>query len=239
MKNALLTNKYFNHIDIIMSCNKKTKSDTDSDTDMHTVDYYVYTDGACVGNGKANAIAGIGVYFGNDDIRNVSRRIEGKQSNNTAELGAIIQAFDLIKKDISKGKRVTIVSDSKYAIGCVTTYGKKCEKKDWNLDIPNKDLVKQAYELFKNKSNIQFMHIKAHTGGKDIHSIGNENADKLANMAIGLNDKTSTKIYLNVPYAKKEEAKKLGALWDNNSKKWFVYDHNKNKNQVLELFNCD
>ena len=32
----------------------------------------VYTDGACVDNGKAYARAGYGVYFGKNDPRNVS-----------------------------------------------------------------------------------------------------------------------------------------------------------------------
>ena len=85
-------------------------------------------------------------------------------------------------------KNVMIVSDSDYAIRCSTSYGEKCYKKQWNITIPNKELVKTAYELYKNKKNIQFKHIKAHTGKTDIHSIGNENADKLANKAIGLNE---------------------------------------------------
>ena len=33
---------------------------------------YVYTDGACINNGKPNARAGIGVYFGENDSRNIS-----------------------------------------------------------------------------------------------------------------------------------------------------------------------
>ena len=40
--------------------------------------------------------------------------------------------------------------------------------------------------VYKYKSNIQFIHVKAHTCNIDIHSIGNDNADKLANIAIGL-----------------------------------------------------
>ena len=64
-------------------------------------------------------------------------------------------------------------------------YGEKCYKKGWNVDIPNKELVKKAYELYMGK-NVQFIHIRAHTNNTDIHSIGNDSADKLANMAIGL-----------------------------------------------------
>ena len=52
------------------------------------------------------------------------------------------------------------------------------------FDVPNKELVITAYEIFKDQPNIQFLYIKAHTRLNDIHSIGNENADKLANQAI-------------------------------------------------------
>ena len=30
------------------------------------------------------------------------------------------------------------------------------------------------------------------------------------------------RVYLNVPYEEKEEAKKLGAKWDVSKKKWYV-----------------
>jgi ribonuclease HI len=149
-------------------------------------DYYVYTDGACSNNGKTNALAGMGIFFGIDDTRNVSKRIEGKQTNNIAELSAIIETYFIIENDVVNGKNVVIVTDSEYAIKCVTNYGEKCSKKNWNVDIPNKELVKTAYEMYKNKPNIRFMHIKAHTNNTDIHSFGNDHADRLANLAIGL-----------------------------------------------------
>lgn len=147
-------------------------------------DYYVYTDGSCFNNGKYNALAGIGIFFGINDNRNLSKKIEGKQTNNTAELCAIIETFYIIQNDIINQKKIVIVSDSEYAIKCVTSYGKKCYNKNWNINIPNKELVKTAYELYNDKLNIQFLHIKAHTNNNDIHSIGNYNADILAKLAI-------------------------------------------------------
>jgi len=149
-------------------------------------EYYVYTDGACSNNGKNNALAGIGIFFGIDDPRNVSKKVEGKQTNNVAELSAIIETYFIIENDVINGKKISIVSDSEYAIKCVSSYGEKCSKKGWNVDIPNKELVKNAYDMYKNKTNIQFIHVKAHTNKQDIHSCGNDNADKLANIAIGL-----------------------------------------------------
>ena len=209
-----------------------------------TSDYYVYTAGACANNGQTNAMAGMGIYFGDDDPRNVSRKVEGKQSNNTAELGAIIEAYTIIKGDLEKGKVVTIVSDSIYAIRCVTTYGEKCAVAGWSKDIPNKDMVRKAYELYRRnspfkESQILFKHIKAHTGKDDVHSMGNENADRLANMAIGLThcpyakptesiflgNKLETmmnRTYLNVPFSDKDHAKKYGCRWDLKKKKWWI-----------------
>jgi len=39
---------------------------------LNIQDYYVYTDSACINNGKKNAIAGIGIFFWIDDKRNIS-----------------------------------------------------------------------------------------------------------------------------------------------------------------------
>jgi ribonuclease HI len=145
-------------------------------------EYFVYTDGACSNNGRKNAAAGIGIFFGVGDKRNVSRRIEGKQTNNTAELTAILEAYGLIQSDLDKGKCITIVSDSEYAIRCVTSYGDKCEKKGWP-EIPNRDLVKAVYALYKDTS-VHFIHVDAHTTRMDPHSVGNRHADALATHAL-------------------------------------------------------
>ena len=141
---------------------------------------YIYTDGACVNNGKLNAKAGIGIYFGKNDPRNVSKKIVGKQTNNVAELSAIIETYTIIQNDLEKGTKFCIVTDSNYALNCILNYGAKCELNNWEKDIPNKELVKKIYTLYKNKKNVSFKHIKAHTSNNDIHSIGNKYADKLA-----------------------------------------------------------
>ena len=144
------------------------------------VDYYVYTDGSCLSNGKLNSTAGIGIYFGTNDPRNMSKKLEGKQTNNTAELTAIIEVYKIIEADIIANKNITIVTDSRYAILCATSYGKKCSKNNF-INIPNSNLVKTLYTLYNDKSNIRFMHVMAHTNSNDIHSIGNKYADMLAN----------------------------------------------------------
>ena len=204
----------------------------------------VYTDGACTNNGKPYARAGYGVYFGAGDNRNVSESYKGLQTNNVAELLAIIKAMTILKEEIMSGKRVNIYSDSKYAIRCCTSYGKKCHKNNWinpnnkNKPIPNLEIVQVAYIFSKDYKNLNFKHIRAHTGLQDVHSIGNENADRLANEAIGINynkmsEGRKKRIYLRVPYDEKEEAKKMGARWDMNKKKWYYEEGNRRAVQLM------
>uniref|UniRef100_A0A6C0L3E6 RNase H type-1 domain-containing protein n=1 Tax=viral metagenome TaxID=1070528 RepID=A0A6C0L3E6_9ZZZZ len=148
----------------------------------------VFTDGACSGNGSALAKAGIGVYFGENDDRNVSKRIHGKQTNNTAELSAVIEVFSILEKEIQQGETIIIYTDSEYVIKCCTSYGVKCETQHWKKkkgEIPNVTLVKEVYSLYKQYENVTIQWIRAHTGNCDELSIGNEGADRLANMSIG------------------------------------------------------
>ena len=208
-------------------------------------DLEIYTDGSCINNGRANAASGIGIYFGPGDERNLSKKISGKQTNNTAELSAIIYAFKILERDIHVGKNIIIHTDSEYAIKCATTYGEKMQRLLWEKDIPNKELVQVIYSLYKNTPNVKFKHVRAHTGKQDKHSLGNENADRLANEAVVRNnftqfekpkDKSKRKIYLNVPYTQRNQVKKMGGRWDPNKKKWFVYENNKYKNNLLGLY---
>ena len=147
-------------------------------------DYFVYMDGACSKNGYEGAKGGLGIYFGKNDTRNVSKKLEGKHTNNVAELEAMTCAFSIVQEHLKKGKTITFVSDSDYAIKCATSYGKHQSLLTWEKDIPNKDLVKTLYESCSQYDNLQFLHIKAHTNKKDKHSLGNENADLLARNAV-------------------------------------------------------
>lgn len=201
----------------------------------------VYTDGACTNNGREYARAGYGIWFGKNDVRNVSESYNGRQTNNIAELLAVIRALTILNDEIQSGKKVIVYSDSKYAIRCCTTYGEKCFKKGWknpnnkNKPIPNLELVQTGYMYCREHNNVKFKHIAAHTGKQDRDSIGNENADRLANLAIGIEVSTKTKkeIYLNVPYKDKDEAKQLGAKWDSSKKKWYIKDSNHHKNMMM------
>ncbi|KAJ1039626.1 hypothetical protein NDA14_007635 [Ustilago hordei] len=72
----------------------------------------VYVDGSAINNGYANARAGYGVWFQNPDLRYLNQqcRLSGDiQSNNRAELTAIIIALEIAPED---GRKLIICSDS-------------------------------------------------------------------------------------------------------------------------------
>lgn len=195
---------------------------------MDNIEINVYTDGACSKNGRPDAKAGIGIFFKEHDSRNYCGRIEGKQTNNRAELIAILTAIKILKREIMAGCKINIYSDSTYAMRCCGEYGVKLHKKNWEskTPIPNLELVQKAYEIFKRLENVELHYIAAHTGLQDAHSKGNEGADKLANYSIGITEtneiKKPKKIYIKLPYSEKEEGKKLGAKWDPKKKKWYI-----------------
>ena len=141
----------------------------------------VYTDGACQKNGTKNAIAGFGVYFGENHPKNTSQRLTGTVTNNIAELSAVICALKLLAPDY--GKKIGIYTDSTYVLLCTSSYGDKCKKKGWDPEIPNIELVKEAHTLVK-EHNITMVHVTAHTLKCDIHSNGNREADKLATQSL-------------------------------------------------------
>lgn len=210
----------------------------------------VYVDGACSDNGKPNAKAGYGVYFGENDPRNENGVVVGKQSNNTGELTAFIRALEILKDNIEQNEIINIYIDSEYVIKCASSYGEKLENNNWKTSNdkvpPNLELIKKARSLFKNKVNIKLHYIRAHTNKDDIHSKGNSQADRLACLAIGVDpDAQIIKIQEEITilewitFKNKDEAKKYGAKWDIKNKYWYINNDisEENKNKIFELQN--
>jgi ribonuclease HI len=153
----------------------------------------VYTDGACINNGKKNAKAGYGVFFGDMDSRNKSVPIlSGKITNQVAELMAIIDAIETIIEE-NDNINVIIKTDSRYCIDCVTKWCCKWEKNGWKNSsgkiIENYELVTKLYNYTK-KYNITYEHIFSHKDEPDKDDskyndwYGNMMADKLATGSI-------------------------------------------------------
>lgn len=143
----------------------------------------VYTDGSSRGNGIEGAVAGVGVFYGKNDLRNVSRLLgPGPQTNNRAELAAMTDA--LLQAKIDRPSQLNIYSDSQYAIELMTILKSKWEERKYKRGdgrlMPNADLIEKGHQLLyileMMEVCVEFIHIKGHSD-----NYGNDQADRLAN----------------------------------------------------------
>jgi ribonuclease HI len=158
----------------------------------------------------------------------------------------MIRALEILKKEIEDKRTINIYTDSEYVMKCSGSYGEKLAKNNWKTKEdkipPNLKLLQKIYELYHgNKKYIKIHHIKAHTNLSDKHSIGNSQADRLANLAVNPNFEerdddicgfknlpvvaSSAKNFVSVSYTYKDAVKKLGCKWDMNKKKWYYEDN--------------
>lgn len=150
----------------------------------------IFTDGACRGNGTVNAIAGCGVYFPNKEFENISVPfVISPVTNQRAELYAIYLALYKILNSDHDFNKITIYSDSNYSIKCLTVWINTWKKNNWRTasrkPVKNQDLIiKIDSMLYGIRNKVKFHHVRSHTGKKDLISVGNDIADKLANNGI-------------------------------------------------------
>ncbi|XP_060090364.1 ribonuclease H1-like [Heteronotia binoei] len=141
----------------------------------------VYTDGCCSNNGRRDARAGTGVYWGPDHPLNVSERLPGRQTNQRAEINAATRAVQQARsQNITK---LNIHTDSKFTIDGMTKWVPNWERNGWKTST-GKDVVnKEDFQRLTNLSegmDIKWTHVPGHAGCK-----GNEAADRLAREGAG------------------------------------------------------
>lgn len=137
---------------------------------------HVYTDGGCFGNGRDGAKAGIGVFWGRDDINNVSEALTGRPSNNRAEIHAAVRAVQIAKK---KGiKNLIIHTDSQFLINGITKWIKRWKKNGWKLSTGHPVINREDFEALDSELggiSVKWVYVKGHSGNP-----ANEEADRLA-----------------------------------------------------------
>jgi len=118
--------------------------------------FTVYTDGSC-----RNHKGGYGiVVIDGDNIREYEGSVPIYPcSNQKAELYAILMALKMVEKN-----KFTLITDSKYAIGCCSEWIDNWRKRDFE-GIKNKELVIELDKHLNNKT-IKFLHVYGHTGNK-------------------------------------------------------------------------
>ena len=148
----------------------------------------VYTDGSCSGNGRSNAVGGIGIHFPNGELKDVSKIYNlGLCTNQKTELYAILTALRYIKQNFGlSGYKVYIKTDSEYSINCITKWVYGWIKNGWltknNTPVVNKELIEIINKYYETY-HIELIHVAAHTNGDDEDSVANAVADRLATRA--------------------------------------------------------
>ncbi len=138
-------------------------------------DLTVYTDGSCI-----DKVGGYGyiILYQNNEYP-----IKGKvpyypTTNQVAELTAIYCTLATIKQSFPH-LPVTIYTDSKYSIGCLTQWCSNWKRNGWvnskGEPVKNQEIIKAILEVSRGMK-ITYHHVKAHNGDKY-----NEIADRLAN----------------------------------------------------------
>ena len=136
-----------------------------SDSDSRIVsDVEIWTDGACVHNGKPNAKAAWAFVSGKTERAGL---VEGKQTNNIAEALAMYHA--LVWAAEKKFHKIKLHTDSQISIHGV--------KKDPSRVLKNREIFEQIAQVIKGcYLDVEFVKVLGHSG-----DFNNERVDKLAN----------------------------------------------------------
>lgn len=188
----------FNSIKAKVYSPKKEEIKIENEVNEEEEHIKIYCDGACSGN-PGNAGSGLAIYSNKKNPVLLYGAYEEEGTNNIAELNALHQALTIASQTSSENI-ISIFSDSKYAIDCITTWAYSWKKNGWTKkagEIKNLELVQEAHYLYeKLKNKIEIIHVKGHAGIE-----GNELADRMAVYTI----KAKNKDFAFYSYNKIEE----------------------------------
>ncbi len=141
----------------------------------------IFTDGACLNNGKPQARGGWAAILRNPEGRTkeIAGPLEGnQQTNNRAELTAVIKGLQCLKVPASE---VEVVTDSNYVKNGCTSWLAKWKQNGWRTSdrkpVANSDLW-QVLDQLLEKHKVHFTWVQGHSGHPE-----NERADALAQRA--------------------------------------------------------
>jgi len=166
----------------IKSNQEKEKSRLNADSLMNNGVPVVYVDGCCLGQNQLQVLedrrAGIGVFWGPGDERNIAERLWGDQTNQRAELWAAIRG---VQSALEMGlEQVEVRTDSSYVVKGITSWIVTWRRNGYltstKKPVKNADLFKLLDKL-NQAMDITWVHVAGHCG-----IYGNENADNLAKL---------------------------------------------------------
>ncbi|KAF5313488.1 hypothetical protein D9611_008631 [Ephemerocybe angulata] len=144
------------------------------DSDLTQVEEEIYTDGSCKKGDDNKMKAGSGIWFGDNDDRNIALRIPDtlSQTNNVAEASAILVALQETEDHIP----IKICTDSQVTLTMIGKSLLQAEDTAW-MNTKNREILEPLVAtLRRRKAATVLEKVRAHVG---IH--GNEEADRLTN----------------------------------------------------------
>lgn len=151
--------------------------------------YTIYTDGACINNGKADARAGWGAVLSNPqgDVLELAGPVPPgqPQTNSRAELLAVVEALE----HCTKHAPINLHTDSQYIANACNSWLADWKARGWRKADKKHPEHLDLWQRLDQQLHAKDVHVhwvKAHSG-----TLGNERADALANL--GAAGKTHSK----------------------------------------------
>ena len=123
------------------------------------------------------------MFFGLNDPRNLSEEFTDNPTNQRCELMAIFRAIQISSSSASES--LTIKTDSKYSIGCLTDWVVSWESNGYlnskGEPVKNAEIIQSIRALMNDADyEIKFEYVKGHSTENTPDAFGNQMADKLA-----------------------------------------------------------
>ncbi|XP_056913633.1 uncharacterized protein LOC130539351 [Takifugu flavidus] len=172
-------------------CEEKVKKDEKIRVDLKTEplkdpDEILFTDGCCFRHPQEGLKAAYAIVRQSEEgFEEVETgKIKGKESARLAELRAVIRALE-----ISKGKRVTINTDSAYVVGAIHLELCQWLRAGFNTasgsPIKHEAEMRQLTQALMEPAEVAVVKCKGHSKENSLEGRGNEAADQAAKKAAG------------------------------------------------------
>ncbi|XP_056138387.1 uncharacterized protein LOC130114543 [Lampris incognitus] len=173
----------------------------------------LYTDGCCYRNEETGFHAGYAVVRQTEEGFEtvIAKRMEGQLSAQRAEIKALIAALEW-----SRGKEVTIYSDSAYAVGAVHIEIPQWKRVGFLMaggkPIRHEQEMKELLEAIQLPQKVAIVKCKGHDPTNTPVAKGNQEADQVAKQVTGYRVSYQLIVY---------EDEVLRAKWDHETMKYF------------------
>lgn len=145
----------------------------------------IWTDGSCVNykdlaERKRKGRGGWAFIVVHQDNERVYRKghLPPPQTNQTAEMHAVLEAMKWIRRELPYSARVIIHSDSLYVInGIISHWRHQAAETNFEGEA-NGDIWREIHTVAEHLRFVRFRHVKGHAGNKF-----NEMADRMASFA--------------------------------------------------------